>query len=148
MAKSLFEKLGGKFEKQGDYLLPCLTVPTEEEQPIVAVVVQMEAGELGTVAKGEGHLWEEPILLGLDDELQVGILGIEGDVVLAHPRRAVERICLQICIFLRREVRAVLVGHLHGDIKVTFVGEADTPLLGVVRKAIGPLPSTYSSAIW
>lgn len=34
MAKSLFEKLGGKFEKQGDYLLPCLTVPTEEEQPI------------------------------------------------------------------------------------------------------------------
>ena len=29
MAKSLFEKLGGKFEKQGDYLLPCLTVPTE-----------------------------------------------------------------------------------------------------------------------
>ena len=34
MAKSLFEKLGGKFEKQGDYLLPCLTVPAEEEQPI------------------------------------------------------------------------------------------------------------------
>ena len=34
MAKSLFEKLGGKFEKQGDYLLPCLTVSTEEEQPI------------------------------------------------------------------------------------------------------------------
>ena len=34
MAKSLFEELGGKYEKQGDYLLPCLTVPTEEEQPI------------------------------------------------------------------------------------------------------------------
>ncbi len=34
MAKSLFEELGGKYERQGDYLLPCLTVPAEEEQPI------------------------------------------------------------------------------------------------------------------
>lgn len=34
MAKSLFEKLGGRYERQGDYLIPCLTVPDEEEQPI------------------------------------------------------------------------------------------------------------------
>ena len=34
MTKSLFEEMGGKYEKQGDYLLPCLTVFTEEEQPI------------------------------------------------------------------------------------------------------------------
>ena len=34
MAKSLFEEKGGKYERQGDYLLPCLTVFTEEEQPI------------------------------------------------------------------------------------------------------------------
>ncbi|NBI61198.1 TnpV protein [Lachnospiraceae bacterium] len=34
MAKSLFEKLGGKYERQGDYLIPCLAVSTEEEQPI------------------------------------------------------------------------------------------------------------------
>ena len=34
MAKSLFEKLGGKYERQGNYLIPCLTVPAEEEQPI------------------------------------------------------------------------------------------------------------------
>ena len=34
MAKSLFEKLGGKYERQGDYLIPCLAVPIEEEQPI------------------------------------------------------------------------------------------------------------------
>ena len=34
MAKSLFEELGGKYERQGNYLMPCLTVPTEEEQPI------------------------------------------------------------------------------------------------------------------
>ncbi len=26
MAKSLFEELGGKYERQGDYLIPCLTV--------------------------------------------------------------------------------------------------------------------------
>ena len=34
MTKSLFEKLGGKYERQGNYLIPCLTVPTEKEQPI------------------------------------------------------------------------------------------------------------------
>ena len=34
MAKSLFEKLDGKYERKGDYLIPCLTVPAEEEQPI------------------------------------------------------------------------------------------------------------------
>ena len=34
MAKTIFEELGGKYERQGDYLIPCLTVPTEEEQPI------------------------------------------------------------------------------------------------------------------
>ena len=30
MAKSLFEELGGKYERQGDYLIPCLTVPAED----------------------------------------------------------------------------------------------------------------------
>ncbi len=25
MAKSLFEELGGKYERQGNYLMPCLT---------------------------------------------------------------------------------------------------------------------------
>ena len=34
MAKSLFEELGGKYERQGDYLIPCLTVHAEEEQAI------------------------------------------------------------------------------------------------------------------
>ncbi|NBK91746.1 TnpV protein [bacterium 1XD21-13] len=34
MAKTIFEELGGKYERQGDYLIPCLTVPDEEEQPI------------------------------------------------------------------------------------------------------------------
>ena len=34
MAKSLFEEMGGKYERQGDYLIPCIDLPVEEEQPI------------------------------------------------------------------------------------------------------------------
>ena len=34
MAKTIFEELSGKYERQGDYLIPCLTVPAEEEQLI------------------------------------------------------------------------------------------------------------------
>lgn len=34
MAKTIFEELGGRYERQGDYLIPCLTVLAEEEQPI------------------------------------------------------------------------------------------------------------------
>ena len=34
MAKSLFKQLGGTYRKESDYLIPCLTVPAEEEQPI------------------------------------------------------------------------------------------------------------------
>ena len=34
MAKSLFEELGGRYEKQGDYLIPCIALPAEEEQLI------------------------------------------------------------------------------------------------------------------
>lgn len=31
MEKSFFEQMGGRYEKQGDYLIPCLTLPTEKE---------------------------------------------------------------------------------------------------------------------
>lgn len=34
MAKTIFEELGGRYERQDDYLIPCLTVPAEEEQTI------------------------------------------------------------------------------------------------------------------
>ena len=34
--KDNFEEMGGKYERQGDYLIPCLTVPAEEEQPIAS----------------------------------------------------------------------------------------------------------------
>ena len=34
MAKTIFEEMGGRYEKQGDYLVPCVTLPAEKEQPI------------------------------------------------------------------------------------------------------------------
>ena len=34
MAKSIFEEMGGTYEQQGDYLIPCLTLSVEEESPI------------------------------------------------------------------------------------------------------------------
>ena len=34
MANTIFEELGGKYERQGDYLIPCIALPAEEEQPI------------------------------------------------------------------------------------------------------------------
>ena len=35
MEKSLFEQLGGTYTQAGDYLLPNLTIPEEEQKPIV-----------------------------------------------------------------------------------------------------------------
>ena len=34
MAKTIFEEMGGRYEQQGDYILPCLTLPPEEEKTI------------------------------------------------------------------------------------------------------------------
>ena len=34
MKQSLFEQMGGKYEQQGDYRLPFLTLPAEEDQHI------------------------------------------------------------------------------------------------------------------
>ena len=34
MEKPIFEKMGGTYEQRGDYLLPCLILPAEKEQPI------------------------------------------------------------------------------------------------------------------
>lgn len=34
MGKSLFEQMGGTYTQQGDYLLPNLVLPTEDEQTI------------------------------------------------------------------------------------------------------------------
>ena len=34
MAKTIFEQMGGAYTMQGDYCLPNLTLPPEEERPI------------------------------------------------------------------------------------------------------------------
>ena len=34
MEKSLFEQMGGRYEMQGDYLIPCIALPPENEKPI------------------------------------------------------------------------------------------------------------------
>ena len=34
MVKTIFEEMGGTYVRQGDYLIPCLTLPTEKEQSL------------------------------------------------------------------------------------------------------------------
>lgn len=34
MAKTIFEEMGGTYVRQGDYLIPCLTLPAEKEQSL------------------------------------------------------------------------------------------------------------------
>lgn len=34
MKKTIFEEMGGTYEQRGDYLLPCLTLSEQGEQPI------------------------------------------------------------------------------------------------------------------
>ena len=37
MAKTIFEEMGGAYVRQGDYLLPCLSLPAEKENKPVGV---------------------------------------------------------------------------------------------------------------
>ena len=37
MAKTIFEEMGGTYVRQGDYLLPCLSLPVEKENKPVGV---------------------------------------------------------------------------------------------------------------
>lgn len=34
MAKTIFEEMGGTYVRQGDYNLPCLSLPEEEQKPV------------------------------------------------------------------------------------------------------------------
>lgn len=34
MKKTIFEEMGGTYIRQGDYLIPCLTLPEEEQRVI------------------------------------------------------------------------------------------------------------------
>ena len=37
MKKTIFEEMGGTYIRQGDYFIPCLTLPEEEEQRFIGV---------------------------------------------------------------------------------------------------------------
>lgn len=37
MAKTIFEEMGGAYARQGDYLLPCLSLPAEKENKPIGV---------------------------------------------------------------------------------------------------------------
>lgn len=37
MTKTIFEKMGGTYVRQGDYLIPCLTLPAEKETKPIGV---------------------------------------------------------------------------------------------------------------
>ena len=41
MKKTIFEEMGGIYIRHGDYLIPCLTLPEEEEQRFIGVWGQM-----------------------------------------------------------------------------------------------------------
>ncbi len=45
MAKTIFEKLGGKYERQGEYLIPCIALPTEEEQHFERLIEGMKQAQ-------------------------------------------------------------------------------------------------------
>ena len=34
MTKTIFEEMGGSYVRQGDYYLPCLSLPEEEQKPV------------------------------------------------------------------------------------------------------------------
>ena len=34
MTKTIFEEMGGSYEMQGDYYLPCISLPAEEQKPV------------------------------------------------------------------------------------------------------------------
>ena len=36
MTKTIFEEMGGTYVQQGDYYLPCLSLPEEEQKPVGA----------------------------------------------------------------------------------------------------------------
>lgn len=52
MEKTIFEKIGGEFEQHGDYLIPCLTLPEEEEQRFIGVWGQRHLHYLKEYHKG------------------------------------------------------------------------------------------------
>lgn len=52
MKKTIFEEMGGTYIRHGDYLIPCLTLPEEEEQRIIGVWGQMHLRYLKEYRRG------------------------------------------------------------------------------------------------
>ena len=44
MTKTIFEEMGGAYVRQGDYLLPCLSLPAEKENKPIGVWGQRHLG--------------------------------------------------------------------------------------------------------
>lgn len=51
MEKTIFEQMGGTYEQQGDYLIPCLKVPTENEERHIGIWGQRHLRYLKTHRK-------------------------------------------------------------------------------------------------
>lgn len=52
MKKTIFEEMGGTYIRQGDYLIPCLTLAEEEEQGFIGVWGQRHLRYLKEYRKG------------------------------------------------------------------------------------------------
>lgn len=52
MKKTIFEEMGGTYIRHGDYLIPCLTLPEEEEQRFIGVWGQRHLHYLKEYHKG------------------------------------------------------------------------------------------------
>ena len=52
MKKTIFEEMGGTYIRHGDYLIPCLTLPEEEEQRIIGVWGQIHLRYLKEYRRG------------------------------------------------------------------------------------------------
>ena len=52
MKKTIFEEMGGTYIRQGDYLIPCLTLPEEEERRIIGVWGQIHLRYLKEYRRG------------------------------------------------------------------------------------------------
>lgn len=52
MKKTIFEEIGGTYIRHGDYLIPCLTLPEEEEQRFIGVWRQRHLHYLKEYHKG------------------------------------------------------------------------------------------------
>ena len=54
MAKTIFEEMGGTYTQVGDYLLPDLKLPEEEQQPTLQALIDATGCDESDVIISEG----------------------------------------------------------------------------------------------